>query len=182
MKKLLLLLCTTFLFSSCDKDGQIFAGKDQLPAETQTGANTAGCLLNGQVFIPHQEGLSPSLVCNYEFLDGQFYFNLYFGDLRGGGVKDIAVQTHAINLQVGQSYHLNKNIIDDGDFMGGGAQYYISSILSKNFYTKTNKVGELKITRLDLQNSIISGTFWFDAINSIGETVQIRSGRFDMHY
>jgi hypothetical protein len=24
--------------------------------------------------------------------------------------------------------------------------------------------------------------FWFDAINEAGETVQIRSGRFDMHY
>jgi hypothetical protein len=35
---------------------------------------------------------------------------------------------------------------------------------------------------LDLANSIISGTFWFDAINTAGETVEIRQGRFDWNY
>ena len=29
---------------------------------------------------------------------------------------------------------------------------------------------------------IVSGTFWFDAVNTAGETIQIRSGRFDMNY
>ena len=59
MKKLLLVLVTTFFLSSCDKDGQIFAGKDQLPPETQTGANTVGCLVNGKVFLPKKEGNKP---------------------------------------------------------------------------------------------------------------------------
>tara|TARA_R110002049_G_scaffold64920_3_gene170773 strand:+ start:16293 stop:16472 length:180 start_codon:yes stop_codon:yes gene_type:complete len=49
-------------------------------------------------------------------------------------------------------------------------------------YTNTLKNGELKITRVDLQNSIISGTFWFDAINTDNEVVEIREGRFDWNY
>ena len=164
----------------CDKD--TFNGHDKLPPETQTGANTAGCLINGQVFLPHQSGLSAALVCNYEYIEGEFFFNLYFADQRGGDVKTVGVQTHTINLQVGQTYILNKNNIDNGDFIGGGGQYYLSSILTNNFYTNTIKTGELKITRIDLSNSIISGTFWFDAINASGEIVQIRQGRFDMQY
>ncbi len=41
--------------------------------------------------------------------------------------------------------------------------------------------GELKITKLNTQQRIISGTFWFDAILS-GEKIEIREGRFDMRY
>jgi hypothetical protein len=40
--------------------------------------------------------------------------------------------------------------------------------------------GELVITRLDTVNMILSGTFWFDAMNMVNETVKIRDGRFDL--
>ena len=53
---------------------------------------------------------------------------------------------------------------------------------SKISYTNSIKKGELTITRVDLQNSIISGTFWFDAINTDNEVVEIREGRFDWNY
>jgi hypothetical protein len=43
-------------------------------------------------------------------------------------------------------------------------------------------VGELKITKIDVSKSIVSGTFWFDAVNSKGEKVEIREGRFDWNY
>ena len=42
--------------------------------------------------------------------------------------------------------------------------------------------GELKITYHNYNNAILSGTFWFDAVNSTGEIVQVREGRFDIHY
>ena len=42
--------------------------------------------------------------------------------------------------------------------------------------------GELKITHHDFSNAILSGTFWFDAVNSNGEIVEVREGRFDRHY
>jgi hypothetical protein len=179
MKHFFLLLLTTFTLSCCTSDDD---SRDQLPPETQTGANTAGCLLNGKVFLPKQEGLNPALVCNYEFIDGEFFFNLYFSDLRNGNAKTIAVQNRRITFEVGNTYLLNKTDIILDDFTGGGGMYYISSILENNYYTNTIKTGELKITRLDLQNSIISGTFWFDAVNNSGEVVEIRQGRFDMQY
>ncbi|MBY0478803.1 MAG: hypothetical protein K2Q24_14235 [Chitinophagaceae bacterium] len=45
---LLLLLVSFFSFSKCNKEPL----PPQLPAETQTGANTFGCKLNGVVYTP----------------------------------------------------------------------------------------------------------------------------------
>ena len=42
--------------------------------------------------------------------------------------------------------------------------------------------GEVNITKLDLVNKIISGTFWFDVKDNLGVVHQIREGRFDMEY
>ena len=180
MKHFFLLLLTTITLSCCSSDDDNNNG-DQLPPETQTGANTAGCLVGGQVFLPHQRGLNAALLCNYEFIDGKFYFNLVINDNRETIGKTVSVRTGEISLATNSIYPLNiSNTIFQPDFIGGGGIYGIGA--STYFYTNSIKTGELKITRLDLSNSIISGTFWFDAVNSAGETVQIRSGRFDMHY
>jgi hypothetical protein len=177
MKNLILLFATLITLSCCSSDDD---NSDKLPPETQTGANTAGCLVNGKVFLPKQEGLNPALICNYEFIDGDFFFNLVIRDNSGQGVKSVSVKTSRINLQTNTTYNLDKENTIFEDFTGGSGIYLIDA--SNFFYTNTIKTGELKITKLDLQNSIISGTFWFDAINNTGETVEIRQGRFDMNY
>jgi hypothetical protein len=51
-------------------------------------------------------------------------------------------------------------------------------------YNTNNEVsGELKIVKLDTENQIISGTFWFDCkeVNT-GKIAEIREGRFDINY
>jgi hypothetical protein len=38
----------------------------------------------------------------------------------------------------------------------------------------------MTITKLDIENQIVSGTFWLDVENPFtGETIEIREGRFD---
>ena len=74
MKNLFLLLITTFTLSCCNKDDNPFSGKEQLPAETQTGANTVGCLVNGQVYLPSQSGINSPINCKYEYIDNEFFF------------------------------------------------------------------------------------------------------------
>ena len=180
MKKLLLLLVTTFVLSSCDRDGQIFAGKDQLPQETQTGANTVGCLVNGKVFLPKKEGINPEVNCFYQLVNGEYYFNMAFFDSRGSSSKAVVLQHRKTPLIVGNTYVLSNNILDNGDFTGGGGNYDINP--SNRFFTNSLKTGELRITKLDQVNFIVSGTFWFDAINPTGEVVEIRQGRFDWRY
>lgn len=177
MRNLILILIAIFLLNGCDKDGQIFAGKDQLPPETQTGANTVGCLVNGKVFLPHQQGINSPVNCFYQFVSGEYYFAMFFGDMRGTGIEDVGFYTNKIEIKTGQTYTLNQGYNPD---KGGGAEYYTD--LNNKFSTNLINIGELKITRIDVSKSIVSGTFWFDAINSKGEKVEIREGRFDWNY
>lgn len=178
MNKLLLLLTMMLTLSSCNKDDD--NNSDTLPPATQTGANTVGCLVNGEVFLPKQEGINPAVVVNYEYINGEFFFSLSFDNQIGTGLKGVSIGTLRIDLQAGQTYILNKNNQDDGDFTGGGGLYTINTEIY--YYTNADITGELTITRIDLSNSIISGTFWFDAINEDGDVVEIREGRFDYVY
>ena len=57
-----------------------FNGDDKLPPETQTGANTVGCLVNGKVYLPSQRGINAPVNCIYEFVDGEYYFTMRFAD------------------------------------------------------------------------------------------------------
>src|SRR5690606_41830119 len=79
----------------------------------------------------------------------------------------------ATELEQDQTYILNQGYTP---ILGGGAEYYLK--LSNTFSTNTTQTGELTITRNDMSNSIISGIFWFDAINDAGEVVKISEGRF----
>ena len=176
MKNLLLLVTILVTLSCCSNNDD---NGNTLPPITQTGANTVGCLVNGKVFLPHAEGINSPVNCFYQFVNGEFFFTMNFADLRGTGFKEVFIQTGRINIESAETYLLNKNPIDDGDYTGGGGY---STSLTNNYYTNIIRTGELTITRVDLQNSIISGTFWFDAINEAGEIVEIREGRFDWNY
>ena len=72
MKHLLLLFTALIILNGCSNDDD----NASLPPETQTGANTVGCLVNGKVFLPHAEGLNPSVNCFYQFVDGEFFLRL----------------------------------------------------------------------------------------------------------
>ena len=176
MKKLLLIFAIAFLFFGCDKD--MFQGSDQLPDATQIGAKTVGCLVNGKVLIPHKEGIGSPVNCFYQNDEnGDYYFTMAFSDMRGTGNLSTSVQTYKIILNSDNSYQLDKNTNNGSDFTGGCGSYLTSV---DNIY-KTNEIykGELKVTKFDLTKGIISGTFWFDAVNDKGEKVEIREGRFD---
>ena len=182
MKNLISILIISTILSCCSKDTNVLgnAGNDQLPPETQTGANTVGCLVNGKVFLPKAEGINPEVNCFYQLVNGEYFFTMAFSDMRGAGNLTTSVQTSRVILQVGETYILNKNTIDNGDYTGAGAGYLTS--VNNIYRTNSTVTGELKITKLDPSNSIISGIFWFDAKNVIGEIVEIRQGRFDWRY
>lgn len=179
MKNIISIFIFAILLSCCSKDGKIIgnSSNEQLPSETQTGANTVGCLVNGKVFLPHSEGINPEVNCFYQLIDGKYYFTMAFSDLRGSSIETVNLFTAKVDLQINQVYNLNQGY---NPLLGGGAEYYKN--LPHKFNTNLTKTGELKITKLDSANSIICGTFWFDAENSLGEKVEIRQGRFDWKY
>ncbi|OOV16116.1 hypothetical protein BXU10_21240 [Flavobacterium sp. LM4] len=58
-------------------------------------------------------------------------------------------------------------------------EFYNNGVPNK-YKTDDINNGELKILFYDKQKNILGGTFWFDAINSKGENVKVKNGKFDL--
>ena len=168
-----LLLTITLIISCGNDDDQSTNPIDQLPAATQTGANTFGCLLDGKAFLP-RGGTNP-LDCVYQFVNGGYYFALQ-GNKRDFENNYFAISCSTENLEIldNQTY----NLIENGQENAFG-RYTFNTL---DYFTSQTHTGELTITKLDQVNQVVSGTFWFDVIDSNGTVHQIREGRFDMQY
>ena len=187
MKNLLLLLLVTFAISCCNKgdDDQPKTELEKLPPATQTGANTAGCLVNGVAFLPKGYLVTGNLVCNY--IDGKdFILHISERIIQGSNdnIRSIAIISENQNLHdnIGVNFQLGQDNYNGNSKFGS---YIINAVASPdpNYYSTTSIItGEFKITYHNYNNAILSGTFWFDAINSNGEIIKVREGRFDMHY
>lgn len=86
----------------------------------------------------------------------------------------LSLSTDARELEEDNSYQLIEN--EEGNVF---ARY---SFNANATFTSQNSSGTLTITKLDLTNQIISGTFSFDIIDFEGNLRQIRDGRFDMQF
>ncbi|MFD2891571.1 hypothetical protein ACFS5J_06030 [Flavobacterium chuncheonense] len=181
MKKIILFLmvaCTTF--SCCnDDDNKTIAEIDKLPPLTTTGTNKAGCLVNGVAFLP--KGYSPNGSNTQVYYDGES-FTLSITQNTDIDLKTIGIFSNNTEL------HNNVSIPLILSEFANNSRYGLYTILNDNYqnnqqYQTTDLItGELKVTYHNYEEAIISGTFWFDAINSDGEKVEIREGRFDMKY
>lgn len=180
MKRILLLLIATFTLSCCNNDDdKPIAEIDKLPPATQTGANTAGCLVNGQAFTT--KGYFPGgsgLTCSYS--DG-LNFTLGISENINGTIRSVLINSKETDIHNYINIPFSLNIVDNNSKFG---EYIIyNSDFSQNYFsTNSHFTGQLTITYHDFNNAIISGTFWFDAVNNNNEKVEIREGRFDMQY
>ena len=69
-----------------------------------------------------------------------------------------------------------------GNAWGGGA-VNVSSTNNEFAETNQNYTGQLIITKFDIENQIVSGTFWMNLQHPItGDTVKITEGRFDTRF
>ena len=175
MKNLLILLLTTFVLSCCNKDDdpQPVSELEKLPPATQTGANKIGCLLDSKAFLPGNYNNSKN--CFYQFTGGEYYFVVGFDNKDSNfNLYGITVGTQKKQIQQSVNYDLFEHI--DGNASG------IYTFNTLNNYTSNTHTGKLTITKLDTVNHIVSGTFWFDILDTYGVVHQIRDGRFDMQY
>jgi hypothetical protein len=179
MKNLILILITTFSLSCCNKD-EIKTPIEQLPPATTTGANTVGCLVNGEVLLPKGGSLfgPPVVTCYYQYLNGSYEFGLgYSNNQQNNQLRGVYLFTNKLHFVQGQTYTLSIDLQNNSAY----AQYSPDTFL-EGFTTNSQSVGQIKITKLDHVNTIISGTFWFDGINNNGQIIHITEGRFDMQY
>jgi hypothetical protein len=170
---LLLWLC---LASGCDW----FRRKNpepQLPPETQTGANTFGCLVNGKIWLP--EGFPGPLVGpNFEVVYDPNYkggtLNVSVYRATSGDIESsMALAGYEIS-QIPVTYSLDSPTNDAkrmAVFSSNSCDYYDAPDL----YRK----GTLTITRLDLQQGIVSGRFEFVLAKQGCDTLKVTQGRFD---
>jgi hypothetical protein len=178
MKKLILLTLIALTLASCKKKETPKKPIDQLPPLTHVGANTAGCLINGKAFVPTNH-LMP-LSCNYYM---QQYFGLSMLHRINNITNSVRIKVNA-NLQVGSTYRLTvEDYISGQDGNWASHKKDSEPAPSANHYgTNDTNYGELTITHHDYDHATISGTFWFDAVNSEGEVVHVTDGRFDCEY
>lgn len=167
MKNILLLLTIIATFSSCSNDDdQPINPIDQLPPETQTGANTFGFLVNGE----------PINVTNTSQQTA-----IYQGGVLqiGGGIDNSNMDIRVIiriseAITQGTSYILTNTPINQSLFINNGNGCY---------YDYPNTVeGTLTISNFDETNFIISGTFEFSTVTDDCENINITNGRFDLQY
>lgn len=172
MKQLLIpLLCSwTLLLYSCKQDPE-----PQLPPETQTGANTFGCMVNGKLWLPSQEDGSP-IINAYLGSSGTFtvaaFIILDRSSSGGEEYENIALGLKGLN-KTGTYYLDERNAyVDYGHDL---KKCYYLNVISGSYYT-----GKIEITRFDLTNNIVSGKFEATLKVPSCDTIKITDGRFDV--
>jgi len=153
--------------------------KDQLPPITQTGANTFGCLVNGQVFTPQgfeQNHPAFDMIVDPTFQNGNFgitvfnkkrkmHMDIGSNEINNIGVYPINDFTRLVTVSI---YNDMTNC-----YFGPSMQ----CILTGPCYVN----GNLTLSRYDLSNKIFSGTFEFTLYDPeiSCDTFKITQGRFD---
>ncbi len=167
-----LILLFSFLFIHCNNDDD---GHQALPPATQTGEGTFACYVDGKAFIDTSGGW---FNCFYQYVGG-YYFSI------GGQDEEkapwaIMIQTNDKTISQGEILPLKSDT--RGNAFATGL-FYTSNTGGDYSLTNNEYTGELHITKLDFENHIVSGTFWFDIPHPItGDTVKIREGRFDTRF
>jgi len=162
----LFVVFTVFLFS-CKKEPEPLT----LPPATQTGENTFGCKVNGEVFVPNGNNLYPGIsepIINTE--EDVFGFQCY-------NVKDYDCLTH-VRVLVENCFGVGTypcTYYPTTYFVGCMAGY------DAGFRLDTNYDNIVQITRFDSENRIVAGTFEYNLIDiEANEKISVTEGRFDV--
>lgn len=176
MKSIVTILSCLLLLTSCKKD------VDELPAATQTGANSFGLKLNGGFWVPQKFGIAPTapiLEASYSgnnsvFINARDFssspteteFEIYLTNITGPGTFPLNQLTFKYpNQQASYAYYIKRKFMP------------LNEWITSNQFT-----GNVIVTRFDTTNHIISGTFEFTAgsIDNTADPITVTEGRFDV--
>jgi len=179
--KVLILFFILFL-SGCIKKSLTL---QDLPPATTIGANTFGCLIDGTGFEPLQfYYLGFTKVYSNDSLPNTKKFFI-------GGLNSIQSPNRTLNLSAsGIVFHAGDQIpIQTAQIKHAvSAVYYLygtgfQQTQVVDIFKSTNSSSNiLSISKLDTLHRILSGTFSFDMVDSLGKVSQIREGRFEILY
>lgn len=177
--------------ASCSKkDDDGF--KPTLPPITQTGENTFGCYVNGELLVPRDgtgtfnapdygmifwgspPGFSYNEIDIRDFKGGNGgWMNLHIVDLDENGEGEFIINESNCEDGIGSNPNVNLRV----RWLDKEGQYY-------KWYCSVQNGGSLKITRYDYSNMIVSGTFNCTAVNrdDSSDIIEITDGRFDIKW
>ena len=148
-------------------------GDSGLPPITMEGAQTFGCLVNGEVFVNRPRFFDDNISMSYSRNFGDFNLSAYIANL-----DDQSSETDFIHLY---SKFTDINDVELETSLYSNLQQCITALESRNFLNDDDNY--LRISRLDNEEHIISGTFAFVVIDTIcHDTFRITEGRFDYDY
>lgn len=177
MKNVLFVFLLPFLFSASCKKGVTptpISVAEELPLATQDGKNTFGCLINGNVWVPYKTDFSRKLEVWYDP-------SYHLGTLRiiaERRKKDIdqSITIACDTLNKPGTYQIGKR---------PGRIYFddlIKGCVYSDFDSSVQTSGILTVTKLDISNRIMSGTFEFIIFKSGCDTIKATQGRFDIKF
>lgn len=199
MKKTILVLLSFILFSCTnDDDGT----RSSLPPITSEGRNTFGCKIDRQTFLPKSKGgfsagYTTILRANYAYFPYEYYglepgYHFRISAFNALTNKSVSIELRAFDsaLVAGETYPIVLKA--HGAFSG---EYRFSTLTqdpdrpflyiheSYTHNTTDQYTGEITFNRIDEENHIISGVFYFDCVNSeTNQETSITDGRFDLIY
>ncbi len=165
----LILLPPLLLSSTCDKNNPDPEPIDQLPPITTTGANTFGCLLNGEVWINSAGGLlSDNLHADY-----------------GAALDILNISAQNTAGEVSEGIGMSAILPDIGTYPFNHVNYGVRPEPCSRHLSEQDVPLDtdnfLEVTRLDLQEGIVSGRFAFVLVDNLcGDTLHFTRGRFDL--
>ena len=173
------------LCSSCGKDDDGPDNPHGLPNATQNGANTFGCLINGEPWIAEigLGVLSPSLRpfdMTYDETDTGIFYNNHWSIVARRKFKDSISDSFNIRAWFSEEDILINHVdhrlyfsLKFGDDQAINAFYELDTLRPYMF----------EITKLDTANNICAGVFDFYAVSDDDdEVLHFEEGRFDKKY
>lgn len=191
-RNFLLLFFLLLLSVACGNRDDSVTPEQQLPAETQSGANTFGCLVNGKLFFP-RDGV-PSVASNgtpkgLEVIGSPTGFD--YREIEASNFKDgkpinyFTLHLQSLNSLGTGVYNLKQSNFKRG-LDGIMDNYFLIRAFDYNegiwkWYGSYDGSGKITITRYDSTNFIISGTFSGKVRTEDGNNeIEITQGRFDI--
>ncbi len=169
----IILILLSLAFITCKKKTEL-TELEKLPPATKEGKNTFGCLINGKAWTP--KGYRPNTPNYYIVVDPGF------------ADGDLSIRTYRIDNGIYESITINSDSVKTiGDyqidnFKRTRAIYRKWTEGLTQLICDVEGKGTLTITKYDLANGIISGTFEFAMVNpacGYGDTIRVANGRFD---
>jgi len=175
MKKLIFSVAILTLVFSCQKK------VDELPPATQTGANTFGVKVNGELWVP-----SSSILPGASKLEARYLPNhglIINARNLASSPTESEFEIYLQNLDGTGTYQLNSSTALYPSMSASYAYYVLRKINPINeWMTSPQYTGVVNITLNDTINHIVSGTFEFTALNQSGpaDVLHVTEGRFDV--